>query len=82
MGITGITKVTQCAHVSVKTFCWIENLPGKAPSFVYGGFPTNGLCILSKNEIVVLCQTCSRNHDVLKYVPDFGVPLLKPTRLD
>lgn len=63
MGITGVLKVTQCSHVTVKTFAWIENLPGKPPSFVYEGFPGAGLVALSKNEIVVLCKRCAYNYN-------------------
>lgn len=56
--ITGVMRVTQCAHVTVKQFAWIEHLPGKPPAFVYDGFPTGGVAVLSKNELIVLCKSC------------------------
>lgn len=59
--ITGVMRVTQCAHVTVKTFAWIENLPGKPPAFVFEGFPSAGVAVLSKNELIVLCKEC-RDH--------------------
>lgn len=62
MGITDVLKVQQCPHVTVRTFAWIENLPGKPPSFVYDGFPEGGLVVLSKNEIVVVCKRCRGNY--------------------
>jgi len=46
--------IEHCSHIT-PYFWWVVNEPGKAPEFAYKGFPRDGLVVLSKARVIVLC---------------------------
>jgi len=53
-----ILAIEHCSHCS-PYFWWVVNEAGKAPEFVYKGFPQSGRVIMSKAKIIVMCGRCA-----------------------
>ena len=68
MGKLGIierhTEVVHCQHCNPKVL-WAVNTEGEPPHLMYKGFPPMGQIILSKNTVVVTCDKCSEQLDVI-----------------
>lgn len=56
------TNIIGCPHSSRVEIVWIENVPGKPPTFAYRRLPEEGLIQLSNKTVRVLCAQCSQKE--------------------
>lgn len=57
--------VIQCSHCPNAAVEWRENEPGKPPDLLFRGFPTNGRMMLSKGTVLLACDRCRGQLDVI-----------------
>lgn len=62
MKIVDKVEIHACSHIINPQAIWLENEEGKAPQFLYAGFPGEGVITLSKKTLIVGCERCWRRY--------------------
>lgn len=60
------TLVIQCTHCPQAAVQWLDNGVGKPPDLIFKGFPEAGRVILSKNTILLSCDRCKSQLEVIQ----------------
>ena len=55
----------QCGHCSQAVVNYIENGQGKPPDLLFSGFPGAGRVMLSKKTVLLACERCKAQLDVI-----------------
>lgn len=67
MLIAGITvEVRPCQHCNHARVWWFETDAGHAPELAFSGFPEDGVLVLSKSEVIVVCRQCAPAVESMK----------------
>lgn len=55
----------QCGHCAQAVVNYIENGQGKPPDLLFSGFPAAGRVMLSKATVLLACERCKAQLDVI-----------------
>lgn len=58
--------VIQCGHCSEAKVQWIETKEGNPPDLLFSGFPASGRVMLAKKAILLACERCKGQLDVIQ----------------
>lgn len=58
--------VIQCCHCPNARVEWMENKAGKPPDLIFRGFPENGRIIMSANTVLLACDRCRGQLDMMQ----------------
>jgi len=64
--IVGGCLVIQCGHCSEAKVMWMETKAGNPPDLLFKGFPASGRMILSKATVLLACERCKAQLDVIQ----------------
>lgn len=58
--------VIHCGHCPEARVFWVENDTGKPPDLVFRGFPKGGRLMMSKENVLLACDRCKAQLDVIQ----------------
>lgn len=65
MGKLFTTETISCIHCHPRVL-WIETTPGKAPEFIFYGFPQEGRALLTLKRVHISCGRCAPRWPALQ----------------
>jgi len=57
--------IVQCGHCAQAVVNYIENGQGRPPDLLFSGFPAAGRMMLSKKTVLLACDRCKSQLDVI-----------------